>query len=258
MEIVQHSAKVWGLCPRDYDKTLRWIEKAARTCYNSRDRITEDSAKPFVERLLKKGHYGILEHSCAAFFVTGIQHPARFLYKVDGEDVMIGSWLAWDHFLMRTPNIPIKQGDSLDLRHNHFWRCTVEFETSRAISHQLVRHRLASFLQMSQRYVDHSNPRVIEGTWATIPSAVYAVEAAFETYRSLRRLSLRPEQARDILPNCTATRIVMTTTVAHLQYIINLRSTKACDPGMRALMKALVTELKKEDWWNACNSRESK
>lgn len=258
MEIVPHSAKVWGLCPVDCDETLRWIEKAARTCYDSRDRITKDSAKSFVERLVAKGHYGVLEHSCLALYCRTNSHvdAGRFLRRLGSKDIMIGSWIAWAHWFDDKPIIFTCRG--LDMRDSPLWRCTVEFETDRAISHQLVRHRPASFLQMSQRYVDHSNPRVIEGTWTTIPSAMYAVEAAFETYRGLRRLSLRPEQARAVLPNCTATRIVITTTVEHLQYIVNLRSTKACDPGMRALMKALVTELEKEDWWNACNSRKSK
>ena len=258
MEIVPHSAKVWGLCPLDQDETLRWIEKAARTCYNSRDKITENSAKPFVEQLVRKGHYSILEHSCKALFspCTEWDDDSRFLRRIPDTSILVGSWLAWCYQWKQPPGIVWKGG--ADERDSPLWRCTVEFETDRAISHQLVRHRPASFLQMSQRYVDHSKPRVIEGAWTTIPSAVYAVEAAFETYRGLRRLTLRPEQARAVLPNCTATRIVMTTTVEHLQYIVNLRTTSACDPSMRALMASLVTELEKEDWWDACNSKKRK
>jgi thymidylate synthase (FAD) len=86
---------------------------------------------------------------------------------------------------------------------------------SRACSHQLVRHRLASYSQESQRYVDMSNPE-----WA-LPSAIIEnpqARAIWDAiakdvkiaYQSLRNLGIRKEDARFVLPNATATRIVVT------------------------------------------------
>jgi len=251
MQIIEHSAKVWGLCPVDFDSTLRWIERAARVCYNSQDRITEDSAKPFVERLLRKGHYGILEHSCLARVAFGYNDLSRFIRQIPGTGTMVGSWLAWCHWWGETPHIDIPEWHAgHDFRDNPLWRVTVEFVTDRTISHQLVRHRPASFLQRSQRYVRELDPIVVKGGWSLSPRGIATVQAAFDTYRALLDDGLRPEQARAVLPNCTATIVVMTTTVEHLHYIVNLRSTKACDPGMRALMASLCAELEKEEWWH--------
>lgn len=99
---------------------------------------------------------------------------------------------------------------------------------SRACSHQLVRHRLASYSQESQRYVNMSNPEwvvpfdVIDNPDA---SAVWdkftqAVECA---YRELRALGIRKEDARFVLPNATPTRIIVTMNFRELRHLFNVR-----------------------------------
>ena len=87
---------------------------------------------------------------------------------------------------------------------------------SRACSHQLVRHRLASFGQESQRYVDMD-----KGSWQpVIPPAIqenkeagqiydYAWRTLRQSYRDLRELSIRKEDARFLLPNAAETRMVI-------------------------------------------------
>jgi thymidylate synthase (FAD) len=99
---------------------------------------------------------------------------------------------------------------------------------SRACSHQLVRHRLASYSQESQRYVDMSNPE-----WVIPPQIAENAEAmrlwsdfaqvATRAYHRLRALGIKKEDARFLLPNATATRLVMTANYRELLHIFRLR-----------------------------------
>jgi thymidylate synthase (FAD) len=99
---------------------------------------------------------------------------------------------------------------------------------SRAASHQLVRHRLASFSQESQRYVDMADPE-----WALPQSVVgdaraMAIWEGFASqvrtaYRALRKLGVRKEDARFVLPNAAATRIVVTMNFRELLHVFRLR-----------------------------------
>jgi thymidylate synthase (FAD) len=111
---------------------------------------------------------------------------------------------------------------------------------SRACSHQLVRHRLASYSQESQRYVDMSDPEwVVPPQVASDPEAVRIwedfVETAKATYRRLRERGIRKEDARFLLPNATATRMVMTANYRELLHIFRLRISPQAQWEIRAL-----------------------
>ncbi|GIV78429.1 MAG: hypothetical protein KatS3mg050_2823 [Litorilinea sp.] len=114
----------------------------------------------------------------------------------------------------------------------HHGSATFFFEgISRACTHQLVRHRLASFSQESQRYTDLS-----KGGWkAIVPPAVAKNEAAVaelqefwamaeEKYARLRALGIRKEDARFLLPNAAETRIVTTMNFAAWSHFLWLRA----------------------------------
>ncbi len=99
---------------------------------------------------------------------------------------------------------------------------------SRACSHQLVRHRLASYSQESQRYVSMDDPE-----WVLPPSILADeearriwgrfAEAVRETYWALRARGIRKEDARFVLPNATATRLVVTMNFRELRHVFRLR-----------------------------------
>lgn len=109
---------------------------------------------------------------------------------------------------------------------------------SRAASHQLVRHRIASYSQESQRYVDMSDPE-----WALPPAVAGDPEArtiwerfASEVeaaYRALQELGVRKEDARFVLPNATATRIVVTMNFRELLHLFRLRISPAAQWEIR-------------------------
>lgn len=99
---------------------------------------------------------------------------------------------------------------------------------SRVCSHQLVRHRLASYSQESQRYVSMDNPE-----WVLPPSIANDEEArkiweqfaekVKEAYRALRARGVAKEDARFVLPNATATRIVVTMNFRELRHFFRVR-----------------------------------
>lgn len=99
---------------------------------------------------------------------------------------------------------------------------------SRACSHQLVRHRLASYSQESQRYVKMSNPEwVLPAEIAANPEARAVWESfadeAQKAYRRFIDLGVRKEDARFALPNATATRIIVTMNFRELLHVFRLR-----------------------------------
>lgn len=99
---------------------------------------------------------------------------------------------------------------------------------SRACSHQLVRHRMASYSQESQRYVDMSDPEwVVPPDIARDPEALAVwtqfLEQVVRTYRGLRERGIKKEDARFLLPNATATRLIMTANYRELLHIFRLR-----------------------------------
>jgi thymidylate synthase (FAD) len=116
---------------------------------------------------------------------------------------------------------------------------------SRAASHQLVRHRLASYSQESQRYVDMSDPEwVLPEEIAARPEA-RAVWERFsgevtEAYRALRGLGGRKEDARFVLPNAAATRLVVTMDFRELLHVFRLRISPEAQWEIRALCVAML------------------
>nr|HID13146.1 FAD-dependent thymidylate synthase [Anaerolineae bacterium] len=109
---------------------------------------------------------------------------------------------------------------------------------SRACSHQLVRHRLASYSQESQRYVSMSDPEwVLPPAIAENPRARaiwerFAAEVK-AAYRALRELGVRKEDSRFVLPNAAATRIVVTMNFRELLHVFRLRISPAAQWEIR-------------------------
>ena len=116
---------------------------------------------------------------------------------------------------------------------------------SRACSHQLVRHRLASYSQESQRYVDMSDPEfVVPPSVAENPVAREIWDrfttGVTETYRQLRAHGVRKEDARFALPNATATRIVVTMNYRSLRHFFGIRCGHAAQWEIRALAREML------------------
>jgi thymidylate synthase (FAD) len=171
------------------------IELAGRTCYKSEEKITPDSARGFIGRILKSGHESVIEH------------------------VSI----------------------------------TVRFVCDRGVSHELVRHRLASYSQESTRYANYGKEKfgreitVVRPPFWPEGSAEFdtwraAMEAAEAAYMRLLELGARPEEARSVLPNSLKTEIVMSANVREWRHVFRLRCSRRAHPQIRELLLPLLAE----------------
>lgn len=118
----------------------------------------------------------------------------------------------------------------------HFF-VTVEFTTNRAIANELTRHRMASFLQESTRYVNYRGKRIkviapkkITNLWTN------SIKVAVETYQALLEQGQSPQEARGVLPLDLATHLIMTCNLRELLHIIDMRCDTHAHPQIRELI----------------------
>ena len=121
---------------------------------------------------------------------------------------------------------------------------TVKFICDRACSHQLVRHRLMSFNQKSQRYCKENNlevikPEGLENTSLWLESCRQAENA----YAELIRRGEKPEVARGVLPNSTATEIYATANIREWRHFFELRCDKTAQKDIRMLALELLCQM---------------
>jgi thymidylate synthase (FAD) len=117
---------------------------------------------------------------------------------------------------------------------------------SRVTSHQLVRHRLASFSQQSQRYVKFSSPEyvvpeTIAGDEKLRGSYTAAIDGVFKLYKDLVDSGVPAEDARFVLPNAACTRIIITMNARELLHFFKLR----CCERAQWEIRAMATEMLK-------------
>ena len=141
---------------------------------------------------------------------------------------------------------------------------TVRFICDRGVTHELVRHRLASYSQESTRYCNYKGGvTFVIPPWIDIKAGEYkhgyhsytndantswygAMRDAEWRYLNLLKEGWSPQQARSVLPNSLKTEIVMTANVREWMHILRLRTSKAAHPQMRELMRPLLNELKEK------------
>ena len=145
----------------------------------------------------------------------------------------------------------IKNGHESVLEHEYI---TVRFICDRGISHELVRHRLASFTQESTRFCNYSKDKfdnqitVINQEFVK-DSALYihwstACRNAELSYFSMLKCGATPQEARSVLPTCLKTELIITANLREWRLIFKQRTSKAAHPQMRMLMTGLLTELR--------------
>jgi thymidylate synthase (FAD) len=119
---------------------------------------------------------------------------------------------------------------------------------SRACSHQLVRHRLCSFSQRSQRYVveDNANsvvpPSIAQNEEA---SRIYRdfMDQSRDVYKRLRKLGIPKEDSRFVLPNATATELIMSFNFREALHIFRVRISPNAQWEIRGVCARMLEEL---------------
>lgn len=147
----------------------------------------------------------------------------------------------------------LKSGHESVLEHE---KLTVKFICDRGVTHEIVRHRIASYSQESTRYCNYSKDKfgneltfIRPCFWAD-DSEEYAVwkQAMVDiekTYVKLISLGAKPEEARSILPNSLKTEIVCTMNLREWRHFFRLRTAERAHPQIREISVALLDELKK-------------
>lgn len=199
MKIIKQSVEL--ISPQTFEDgevLLKRIELAGRNCWQSEEKITDDSYKSFIKTLMKRNH---------------------------------GSPLEFGHVMMK-------------------------IVTSRDVMAELTRHRTGvSFAIESQRYVlenkDDDGIRYIAPVgynedpndlkWETWRNQILRAEWA---YKDMISHGFKNQDARKVLPNSTATTIMMDVNVRELLHIIKLRSSIAAYPEMRQMIELMVEQLK--------------
>lgn len=140
---------------------------------------------------------------------------------------------------------------------------SVKFIVDRGVSHELVRHRIASFAQESTRYCNYSKDKFDNGITfikpfffdenEIIPSSQFAskyqmwkraMELSEYFYLDLLENGATPQEARSVLPNSTKTEITITTNYREWRAFFKLRTAKAAHPQMTQVTRPLLKELK--------------
>ena len=121
---------------------------------------------------------------------------------------------------------------------------------SRALSHQLVRHRIASYSQQSQRYAGLGKggfviPMSIRNDQEALNMFRKSLEDVEETFKALvKAFNIPAEDARYILPNATVTRVVVTMNFRALLHFFEERTCKCAQWEIRAMAKAMLEAVK--------------
>ncbi len=186
MKIIQPSYEI--LINVSPQVILSNIEQYGRVCYKSEGKITEDSAGPFIRRIIKSGHESVIEHE----------------------------------------------------------KISVKIVCDRGITHEIVRHRIASYSQESTRYCNYSQDKFgneltfIKPCFWDEQSINYEIwksqmQKVENDYIALIDHGATPEQARSILPNSLKTEIVVTMNLREWRHFFKLRTSLRAHPQMREI-----------------------
>jgi len=134
---------------------------------------------------------------------------------------------------------------------------SVKFTVDRGVSHELVRHRIASFEQESTRYCNYSKDKFDNGITFIKPfffeegtdkynDWIQAMAIVEESYLTLIGRGATPQEARSVLPNSTKTEITITANYREWRLFFKLRTAKAAHPQMQEVTRQLLKELKEK------------
>lgn len=220
----------------------RQIEYAGRICYKSSNKITEDSAKPFVDRMIKSGHGAMLEHGTVYLkitykdtdFATLCMFYGRNKYSVlnHSEDNRI-------YYITTNYRVLVENNHLRDLKYLceptefHEKRITVHFTADAGVMREFFRHRVFSMAQESTRYCNYLRYKFSNSITVIYPSWLKEEEGLEfeEDMRVIEELYFKwlkkewtAQQARVFLPLGVKAEAVMTGFVSDWNHFFRLRS----------------------------------
>lgn len=255
---------------------LELIERVGRTCYKSDSEYTKESRERFFKQLVDRKHFAVLEHAVFIFTVP-VKNPrklntpyvrpfvkvtsmAKNYYEIISanlraikEQKLISLMFALlevypelnYYFGINQPQPPVlfapklvdfKSLEGIPERFEHLYT-TFRFTCDRGVSHELVRHRMASFAQESTRYCNYSKdrfnneitcikPAFYDSKWSDKEKSIYenALKQAELNYFMLIDSGISPQEARGVLPTNLKTEVVMTADDKEWKHFFELRN----------------------------------
>ena len=286
MKIIEPKVEIWEQ-PKGIEGIYKQIERAGRVRYKSENHITEDSAKPFVERMIKSKHYAMLEHGTVYLSIPNTHVNEDLL-----QELIYNKFTHWckplgAHCLNFSTNLRVLVEKDLwdtckqyvcDYDEGFFSgdrRVTVHFTTQIAVSREANRHRADSIAEQSTRYCNYSKDKfggeiaINKPSWIVDDNFVHSLSYdpanmldpvevwwaanayAEACYMRLLQLGWKPEQARVVLPLDTNTELVHTAFVSDWLHFFDLRAlnkTGKAHPDMIKVAKPLYEEFKKRGY----------
>ena len=272
MRLIKPSVEIIKQEKYDLLHVFKFIELAGRTCYKSENKITEDSASEFVDRMIKSGHGAMLEHGTIYLTipVSDISNPIIYKYILNSYSKIFIDFT--NSYITTNYRVLIENNWLDDLKYIsepylfHTKRTTVKFICDRGVSHEFVRHRVFSFAQESTRYCNYTKDKFNNELTFIIPCWIKDLEEGnyyayceyhhskndaskrwFDScmssefvYTNLIEEGWKPQEARTILPNSLKTELIMTGFDSDWRHFFDLR----CAPNAHPQAKELTDMLK--------------
>ena len=227
------------------------VERVGRVCYKSEDKITEDSAKPFVERMTKMQHYAMLEHG-TVYLAAPYDNEDLLFWKVANSPYSKGVCDDKSNLLCLTTNLRViaelNVWEVIDKylcepTETHVKRITTHFICDNGVAREFCRHRVFSFAQESTRYCNYSKDKFNNGLTFIKPiwfkkevndddqtlkdecSDAFIANCCNteDIYLELIERGATPQEARDVLPLSLKTELVMTGFESDYKHFFDLR-----------------------------------
>ena len=285
MKIQKPQYEIWMQNPGELG-IYQQIERAGRVCYKSENNTTEDSAKPFVGRMIEHEHYAMLEHGTVYLTCNHGELPLYANNKFSHVNTIDGKDYITTNLRVMAENKTLE-----DLKYRtdfekgkHELRITVHFTTQIAITREYNRHRANSMAEQSTRYCNYTKnkfgseisinlPTWVKGDletndekfvelcedvaneetndWTPIDAWLFGNQAAEFAYMKLIAMGCKPQEARVILPLDTNTELVHTAFVSDWKHFFDLRAlgtTGAPHPDAKILAEPLYEEFKERGY----------
>ena len=285
MKIQNPQYEIWIQNPGELG-IYQQIERAGRVCYKSENNTTEDSAKPFVGRMIEHEHFAMLEHGTVYLTCNHGELPLYASNKFSHVNTIDSKDYITTNLRVMAENKTLE-----DLKYRtdfekgkHELRITVHFTTQIAITREYNRHRANSMAEQSTRYCNYTKnkfgseisinlPTWVKGDletndekfvelcedvaneetndWTPIDAWLFANQAAEFAYMKLIAMGCKPQEARVILPLDTNTELVHTAFVSDWKHFFDLRAlgtTGAPHPDAKILAEPLYEEFKERGY----------
>ena len=278
MRLIKPSVEIIKQEEYDLNHIFKFIELAGRTCYKSEDKITENSAKEFVDRMIRSGHGAMLEHGTVYLTIPN-KNISRSLLIYNYEINPYSKVVNTDDYIYITTNYRvIIENNWNDLlkyitapTEFHVKRTTVKFICDRGVSHEFVRHRVFSFAQESTRYCNYTKDKFNNELTFIIPCWIKDLKEdsyyayceyhhaetdpckewfaacmnAEHVYIELIEEGWKPQEARTILPNSLKTELIMTGCDSDWRHFFELRCASNAHPQAKELADMLKDKFNK-------------